>query len=219
MASANTDAPNTLRREIGPAGAVSILAGIMVGSGIFYVGAIVFERVGMHPAWTLLAWIVGGLVTLSSGICYTELGAMLPEAGGFYVYLREAYGRRVAYVAGLSHLLLTGPGSIAALSMALSAAIAPSLSLDPFAQKVVAVAVVLSLTAIHMKGIGLSARIQTLLTLLKLVPIAVLLVANVDVPTGGIVVIEVVAQDASLRSALDKAVAAGIVGNNCTVFG
>lgn len=170
--------PASMRREIGLAGAVSILAGIMIGSGIFYIGGIVFERAALSPSLTLLAWVVGGLVTLLSGICFAELGAMMPKAGGFYVYLREAYGNRIAYVSGLSHFLLTGPGSVAALAMAMSAALASIVPLDALEQKMLAVAVVTTLTLVNLKGIRLSARLQTFFLLVKLVPIVVLLVGG-----------------------------------------
>ena len=85
-----------LRREVGLFGGISVLAGIMIGSGIFYIGGIVLERSGGNLGLALLVWAVGGLITLLSGICFAELGAMMPKAGGYYVYLREAYGERVA---------------------------------------------------------------------------------------------------------------------------
>lgn len=81
-----------LRRDVGLFGGISVLAGIMIGSGIFYIGAIVLQRSGMSLGLALLVWLIGGLVTLMSGICFAELGAMMPKAGGYYVYLREAYG-------------------------------------------------------------------------------------------------------------------------------
>lgn len=71
-----------LRREIGLFGGISVLAGIMIGSGIFYIGGIVLERSGMNLGLALLVWIAGGLITLMSGVCYAELGAMMPKAGG-----------------------------------------------------------------------------------------------------------------------------------------
>ena len=71
-----------LSREISLFGGVSILVGIMVGSGIFYLGSYVFMFAGNSQGLALLAWVVGGIVTLISGLCYAELGAMMPRAGG-----------------------------------------------------------------------------------------------------------------------------------------
>lgn len=81
----NLTSENTeLRREVGLFGGVSVLAGIMVGSGIFYIGAIVLERAHMSLGLALLVWLAGGLVTLMSGICYAELGAMI-QGGDYYL--------------------------------------------------------------------------------------------------------------------------------------
>ena len=104
-----------LRREVGLFGGISVLAGIMIGSGIFYIGGIVLERSGGNLGLALLVWAVGGLITLLSGICFAELGAMMPKAGGYYVYLREAYGERVAFMCGITNFFLSSAGSISAL--------------------------------------------------------------------------------------------------------
>ena len=92
-----------MRRDVTLFGGISVLAGIMIGSGIFYIGAIVLQRAGMSPGLSLLVWLIGGLVTLLSGICFAELGAMIPKAGGYYVYLREAYGERIAFMCGFGN--------------------------------------------------------------------------------------------------------------------
>ena len=89
-------------RDVTLFGGISILAGIMIGSGVFYLGSYVLIRSGMSMGLALIVWIVGGLVTLLSGLCYAELGTMMPKAGGGYVYLREAFGERVAYMSGMS---------------------------------------------------------------------------------------------------------------------
>lgn len=96
MSTSNSNQHVTLKRDVGLFGGISVLAGIMIGSGIFYIGAIVLQRAGMSLGLALLVWAIGGLITLLSGICFAELGAMMPKAGGYYVYLREAYGQRVA---------------------------------------------------------------------------------------------------------------------------
>lgn len=98
-----------MRRDVTLFGGISVLAGIMIGSGIFYIGAIVLQRAGMSPGLSLLVWLIGGLVTLLSGICFAELGAMIPKAGGYYVYLREAYGERIAFMCGFGNFCLSNP--------------------------------------------------------------------------------------------------------------
>ena len=78
------------KREIGVFGGVSVIMGIMVGSGIFYLGSYVLDRTGMNEGLALLCWLVAGIVSLLAGLCFAELGAAMPRAGGRVVYLNEA---------------------------------------------------------------------------------------------------------------------------------
>ena len=171
------------KREVGLFGGISVLAGIMIGSGIFYIGGIVLLRCGMSLGLALLVWILGGLVTLMSGICYAELGAMMPKAGGSYVYLREAYGERIAFMSGFSNFILGSSGSIAALAVAFSSAIASMVPGSLFAenlllQKGFGILMVLLLTAVNIFGIKLGSTVQNIFMVLKMLPIALILICG-----------------------------------------
>lgn len=167
-----------MRREIGLGGGMSILAGIMIGSGIFYIGAIVLQRSGMSPGLALLVWLIGGIVTLLSGLCYAELGAMMPKAGGNYVYLRETYGERIAFISGFANFTLGNSGSIAALGVAFASALATFVPLDSLMQKVVAIIAVIVLSLINIRGIRNASWVNNLFMILKLLPIALILFAG-----------------------------------------
>ena len=167
-----------LRREIGLFGGISVLAGIMIGSGIFYIGGIVLERSGMNLGLALLVWIAGGLITLMSGVCYAELGAMMPKAGGSYVYLREAYGERTAFVSGFSSFVLSASASIAALAVAFASALSTVFPMGPSAQKFIAAGTILLLTLVNIRGVRAGAAVQNVFMVLKLLPIAVILGAG-----------------------------------------
>lgn len=178
-----------LRRDIGLFGGISILAGIMIGSGIFYIGGIVLERCGMNLGLALLVWIIGGVVTLMSGVCYAELGAMMPKAGGSYVYLREAYGERTAFVSGFSSFVLGSSASIAALAVAFAAALSTVLPMDAFVQKALAVGSIVILTGLNILGVRVGAAIQNVFMVLKLLPIGLILIAGLllgDAPAPSI---------------------------------
>lgn len=166
-----------MRREIGLFGGISVLAGIMIGSGIFYIGGIVLARCEMSLGLSLLVWLVGGLITLMSGVCYAELGAMMPKAGGSYVYLREAYGERTAFVSGFSNFILSSSASIAALAVAFAGALATVLPLGPVAQKVVAVGTIVALSLVQIRGIRTGAFVQNVFMVLKLLPIGLIMIA------------------------------------------
>ncbi len=167
-----------LKREVGLFGGISVLAGIMIGSGIFYIGAIVLQRAGMSLGLALLVWAIGGLITLLSGICFAELGAMMPKAGGYYVYLREAYGQRVAFMCGFTNFFLSSSGSIAALAVAFAAAISSMTPLSPLMQKAVALAAIFVLSAINIRGIKFGSFMQNVFMVLKMLPILLILVCG-----------------------------------------
>lgn len=164
-----------LSREISLFGGVSILVGIMVGSGIFYLGSYVFMFAGNSQGLALLAWVVGGIVTLISGLCYAELGAMMPRAGGSYVYLREAYGKSVAFMSGFSSFILGSSGSIAALALAFATILNNFVAINEAMQKGIAILVIVLLTIANYYGVKFGSWIQNLFTVAKLVPILIIL--------------------------------------------
>ena len=110
------------KSEIGVFDGVSIIGGIMIGSGIFYLGSYVLERTQMSMGLSLLCWIIGGIVSLLGGLCFAELGASCPKSGGLVVYLDEAYHPIVGYMFGFTSWLLSGAGSISAVAIALPTA-------------------------------------------------------------------------------------------------
>lgn len=193
MQSEQTD----FKREISLFGGVNILAGIMVGSGIFYLGSYVLMYAGMSMGLALLCWIVGGLVTLISGLCYAELGAMLPRAGGAYVYLREAYGPGFAFAGSFSSFLLGSSGSIAGLAVALATFINQVLPVEigPWSQKLIAVGFIILLSLYNMLGIKQGSWVQNIFMVAKLIPIVLIIVLGLTmgqqspnlslVPAGG----------------------------------
>ncbi len=96
--------PVTLPRAIGYLGSTAIVVGTIIGSGVFLVPHNVAQQVGTVRD-LFLVWIVGGALSLAGALSLGELGAAMPEAGGVYVYLREAYGRPFAFLYGWGMLL------------------------------------------------------------------------------------------------------------------
>lgn len=94
-----------------------IVAGSMIGSGIFIVSADIARQVG-SPGWLLVVWLVTGLLTVGAALSYGELAAMMPRAGGMYVYLKEAFGPLWGFLYGWTHFLVIGTATIAAVSIA-----------------------------------------------------------------------------------------------------
>jgi APA family basic amino acid/polyamine antiporter len=117
MSDARHGGQPALLRSLGPWGAASIVVGSVIGSGIFLVPKTMINAVGT-PLLVLTVFVVGGLLSLAGALTYAELGAALPQAGGEYVYLREAYGPFAAFLYGWTQFVIARSGSIAALGAA-----------------------------------------------------------------------------------------------------
>src|SRR5882724_6241611 len=119
MTSAITEAPvaeQKLVRGLGLLDSTMLVAGSMIGSGIFIVSSIIARQVGA-PGWLLVVWLVTGLLTLMAALSYGELAAMMPKAGGQYVYLREAFSPLWGFLYGWTLFLVIQTGTIAAVSV------------------------------------------------------------------------------------------------------
>lgn len=164
------------KREIGVFGGVSIIGGIMIGSGIFYLGSYVLQRTGMNPGLALLCWVLGGIITLLGGLCYAELGTAMPKAGGRVIYLNEAYHPIVGFISGFTDWLIGGPGSVAALAIALMTVFQSFLNFSDFGVKVAAIVIIIALTVYNLIGIKKASLLQNASMVAKLVPIGIVMI-------------------------------------------
>ncbi len=165
------------RREIGVFGGVSIIVGIMVGSGIFYQGAMTINRVGMNCGLALLCWVIGGLISLMGGLCYAELGTAMPKAGGRLIYLNEAFHPVVGFTAGFTDWLIGGPGSIAAVAIANITVLKSFTDMSDFGVKIASIVLIVALTAWNLLGVKAASFFQNLSLLMKIIPILIVMVA------------------------------------------
>ena len=176
----NETAPQTagFKKEIGVFGGISIIGGIMIGSGIFYLGSYVLERTDMSMVLALLCWVIGGLVSILGGLCFAELGACDSRAGGMVVYMNRAYHPSVGYSFGFTSWVISGSGSIAALAIALPTALANFFHLSDMATKIIAIILIIALTAYNCFGIKLGSILQNVSMVAKCIPIAIILFAG-----------------------------------------
>src|SRR5881396_4230490 len=107
-----------LLRELGAAHAASIVVGVVIGSGIFLVPAEMMQAAG-SARLVYLAWIVGGIFSFCGAVTYAQLGAMKPQAGGEYVYIRDAYGPLAGFLYAWTWFLIAKPASIATITTGL----------------------------------------------------------------------------------------------------
>ncbi len=157
-----------------------IVAGSMIGSGIFIVSADMARQVG-SPGWLLLLWVLTGLLTVCAALSYGELAAMMPRAGGQYRYLREAYGPVVGFLYGWTLFTVIQTGTIAAVAVAFAkflgvllpsvSSSVPLLALGPIhvtTLQATAIAVIVSLSLVNLRGIQTAKLVQNVFTLAKL---------------------------------------------------
>jgi basic amino acid/polyamine antiporter, APA family len=156
-----------LKRQLGLPTATALVVGEVIAVGIFLTPAGMAKSLG-SPFWLLLVWLVMGLMALCGALCYGELAARFPEAGGGYVYLREAYGPAVAFLYGWMAFLVMDPGITAALAIGMAGYAAYSLGLSPLGMKVVAIIAIILVAALNIRGVKLGGWLIRWLTVIKL---------------------------------------------------
>lgn len=171
-----------LHRSLGTFDSIMMMVGIVIGSGIFLTTGIMAESLPSAPL-IMLAWAIGGMLTLAGALTFAELGAAMPEAGGPYVYLREAYGPVWGFLFGWNLFLVSMGGAVAALAVGLAEYLGyffPWVSTENVALslpggvfeistlQLVALAAILGLSAVHYVGVGYAKGIQNVATVLKI---------------------------------------------------
>jgi len=173
-----------LKSELGLLDGTMLVAGSMIGSGIFIVSADIIRNVG-SAGWLIAVWVITGFMTLTAAVSYGELSAMFPKAGGQYVYLKEAYNKLVAFLYGWSFFAVIQTGTIAAVGVAFSkfaAYLIPAVSEDNVlvalpvgsynftisAAQLVSIITIILLTYINTRGVKGGKIITTTFTLTKL---------------------------------------------------
>ena len=175
----------SLQRRLGLTSAISITVGAVIGSGIFLKPLKVAQGLPSEE-WVYLLWIGLGLVCLFGAFAYAELGAMFPEAGGQYAFLREGWGRFVAFLYGWTFFWVINAGTMAALALAFAENLLPLFGVDVVAEKkdpgillLIACGMILVLAIVNHFGVGLGALIQNLSTFAKLAALGAIVLGGV----------------------------------------
>lgn len=156
-----------LIRELGPGDATFLVVSAVIGSGIFLTPGPIAELVP-HPGVILLAWVVGGLLSLAGALANAELGAMYPHAGGDYVYLREAFHPLAGFLVGWLTFFAIYAGTIATLARGFAESLAPFVPLGEAGRMGVAVGVTLAVSALNYVGVRWGARANNATAVLKI---------------------------------------------------
>lgn len=157
-----------LPRTLGPRQASGLVIGTVIGTGVFIKAAVMSREAG-SPAAVLAAWGVAGLLSLAGAFCYAELGSLMPEAGGEYVFLRESYGEMAGFLYGWMRFWIGSPGSIAAYAVGAATFASALLPLPGKAARIfLAIAFIGVFSFVNCVSVLLGGSLQVLLTFLKI---------------------------------------------------
>ncbi len=173
----------SLQRHLGLGSAVLLVVGSVIGSGIF-MKPLDISRSLPDETWILGAWAVLGVICLFGALAYGELGAMFPQAGGQYAFLREAYGPFVAFLYGWCLLLVINTGTLAALCVAFSENLDRIVPMGSAGEFVAAAGMLLVLSVVNHCGVRWGALLQNLSTVAKLLALAAIVIGGLLVSGG-----------------------------------
>ena len=197
-----------LKKEIGLMEAITMVVGVVIGSGIFFKASSVFKNAGT-PTLGILAWVVGGIITIASALTIAEIATAIPKTGGIFVYLKELYSEKWAFLFGWMQAAIYVPGVAAALSIVFVTQATYFIPLTPVQQKLLAILIIFFITVVNIISTKLGSRVQLAATVGKLIPIFVIIVFGILKGEAG-----------SLASASSSEVAtAGLAGFGTAILG
>lgn len=170
-----TKQATTLNRSLGFWSALSLVVGTVIGSGIFFKQSSVLDSAG-SPSAALLAWLLGGLITLTAGLTIAEVGAQMPHTGGLYVYMEQIYGKLWGFLSGWMQIAVYGPAIIASISAYLGILLVGFFNLRAGWQAPLSIGVIVLIGILNMFENRWGAAFQIATTLGKLLPIAAIII-------------------------------------------
>lgn len=172
-----------LRRELGLSDSTFLVVSSVIGAGIFFTPGVVADLVPV-PSWFLVAWAVGGGLSLAGALANAELGAMFPRAGGDYVYLREAFHPVAGFLVGWLSFFVIYAGTVATLATAFADGFGRMMPLGASGELALALAVITFTTWINYVGVRSGATFNNVTAILKIVAIGALVLAGLLLPSA-----------------------------------
>lgn len=167
----------TTKKILGRWDSVAISIGIVVGVGIFRVPSEIAQQL-QSPSLILAAWLLGALISFAGALCYAELVCLYPESGGDYVYLRQAYGKLTGFLFAWSELLITRTGSVAAVALLFGEYGCSLFDIDLSFASLLAIGVVITLSAVNLYGLRIGSRLQNVLTVIKMLALTGIIISG-----------------------------------------
>lgn len=164
---------------------VLVVIGTVIGSGIWLVPGTVLRNTAGDPGIALLVWLVGGICSLLGALTFAELGALYPDAGGSYTYVREAFGRFPAFLVGWTLFLAINTGSTATLAVAFATYAGELVPLGSLGRTILPAVMIAAVSAVNIRGVRHAATVQNWSTAVKVGAILALAIAGLSLGSGG----------------------------------
>ena len=167
-----------LQKNLGLAAALSTVIGMVIGGGVFFKPQAVYTLTGGAPGLGMIAWVTAGILTITAGLTAAEVSAAIPKTGGMMVYIEEIYGKKLGALTGWMQCALFFPATIAALAVMFSEQTISLLGLSSGLLIPLAIATILLIAILNTLGSKTSGAIQTVSTIGKLVPLAIIIICG-----------------------------------------
>lgn len=168
-----------LQKNLGFTAAFSTVVGLVIGSGVFFKPQAIYTATNGAPGLGILAWIIGGIITIAGGLTAAEVSAAIPKTGGMMIYLEEIYGKRTGFLTGWMQTVLFFPGTIAACAVIFAQQAAELLGYSAEHKSIVlaiAIGIILLIAFFNILGSSFGGIIQTLATCGKLIPLILIII-------------------------------------------
>ena len=165
-----------LQKNIGLAAALSTVIGMVIGGGVFFKPSAVYTLTGGAPGLGILSWVLAGVLTITAGLTAAEVSAAIPKTGGMMVYIEEIYGKKLGALTGWMQSSLFFPATIAALAVMFANQTIALLGLNANLSMPITIGTILFIAILNTLGSKTSGAIQTVSTIGKLVPLAILII-------------------------------------------
>ena len=166
---------NKLQKNLGFAAALSTVVGMVIGGGVFFKPQAVYTLTGGAPGLGMLAWVIAGVMTIAAGLTAAEISAAIPKTGGMMVYIEEIYSKKLGFLTGWMQVVLFFPATIAALAVMFGQQSAGLIGNDSLVLPIT-VGVILLISVLNSLGSKTGGLIQTVATVGKLIPLALIIV-------------------------------------------
>ncbi|WP_291572342.1 APC family permease [Clostridium sp. UBA4548] len=171
----NNNSSNALKKQIGLFEAITMVVGIVIGSGIFFKASAVFGNAG-SATMGIMAWVVGGIITIASALTIAEIATAIPKTGGVFIYLKELYSEKWAFLFGWVQSFVYVPGAVAALAIVFATQATYFVPMSGTQQKILAIIMILFIMVLNIISTKIGSKVQLVSTIAKLIPIAIIII-------------------------------------------